>query len=181
MSVQQSKIHAYRSIAIACTLALVAGAVTGYLTTDAPTANRLPAHGINWILPDVTKMLDGNPAALGILLQHDPFGAGNGSLQPATTKTVKAEGMQLVGIVEVPQRTALFYSLSSGKLLRVGAGDQLPDYGVIRGIANGVVTIKLNGCEKTVQLFSQVAPVLDGCTSKHDLAHNAPQKSGNRP
>ena len=179
MSVQQSKIHAYRSIAIACTFALVAGAVAGYLTTDAPAASRLPAQGTNWMLPNVTKMLDGNPAALSILLQHDPFGDDNSPLQSATTKTAKAEGMQLVGIVEDPRRIALFYSLSNGKLLRVGSGEQLPDYVVIRGIANGVVTIKLNGCEKTVQLFSQAAPVLNGCTSKHDLAHNAPQKSGN--
>ena len=179
MSVRQSQIRAYRSIAISCTFALVAGAVIGYLTTDAPTANRLPTLGISWTLPNATKMLDGNPAALGILLQHDPFGDDNGPQQSATTKAAKADGMQLVGIVEDPQRIALFYSLSNGKLLRVGPGDQLPDYGVIRGIANGVVTIKLNGCEKTVQLFSQATPVLDGCASKHDLAHNAPQKSGN--
>ena len=179
MSKQLGTFQIQRSIALACTSALAIGIFAGYMGTATPTGGRRPPHAGEWTLPEVVKRLNGNPAAMGVLLQHNPFGVDGSSAQPSTTGATHAAGLQLVGVVEDPQPKALFYSFSDQQLLRVGSGESLPGYGVVRAIEHNAVTINLDKCEKTITLFSQAMTLLSGCEPKPAMTHDTPQKIRN--
>ncbi len=160
----RSAANTLRPLMIGCAAAMLGGVLAGFIATGRPSGEAPKAPAVRWMLPNVGSRLAGNPSDLGTLLQHNPFGAAGGTPQ-ASTGGGSNGGMRLVGVVEDEGPVALFYTSAGRRLLRVRPGGELPGFGRIGGIAGGAVTIHLRGCEKTIRLFSNNAPVIDGCAA----------------
>jgi hypothetical protein len=183
MSRTRSRVISVRVLSIGGVLMLVFGGVAGYLATPAPHVAKTAESAQKWALPPVASMLGNDSAALDPLLRHSPFGTDATGAKNSTDSSSSGAGsteVQLVGIVDDRGLTALFYSESKRYVLRLKQGDELPSYGRLTNIDHGKVTIELNGCQRSLQLFANETPIIHHCASLSTSKLHTKQVNGNQ-